>query len=117
MTAAISQRTFCPCCLEMTTTDKRPATAEGPPDVGIRVVIIEDLREVRESLAVLIDGTRGFRCAGSYRTMEEALERISGTRPDVILTDIGLPGMDGIEGTRILRERFPQVPILALTVY
>jgi DNA-binding NarL/FixJ family response regulator len=101
----------------MTTTGKRPATAEGPPDVGIRVVIIEDLREVRESLAVLIDGTRGFRCAGSYRTMEEALERIGETRPDVILTDIGLPGMDGVAGTRILRERFPQVPILALSVY
>ena len=66
---------------------------------------------------MLINGTIGFQCAGSYRTMEEALGGISGTRPDVILTDIGLPGMDGVEGTRILRERFPHVPILALTVY
>src|SRR6188768_3422049 len=49
--------------------------------------------------------------------MEDALGGISGTRPDVILTDIGLPGIDGIEGTRQLRERFPDVPILALTVY
>jgi DNA-binding NarL/FixJ family response regulator len=49
--------------------------------------------------------------------MEDALERIEGTRPSVILTDIGLPGMDGIEGTRILRERFPGVPIVALSVY
>ena len=88
-----------------------------PLDGPIRVVIIEDLREVRESLASLIAGTNGFLCAGSYRTMQDALKGISGSNPDVILTDIGLPGMDGIEGTRILRERFPQVPIVALTVY
>jgi DNA-binding NarL/FixJ family response regulator len=87
------------------------------PDIPIRVVIIEDLREVREGLAMLIGGTSGFSCAGSYRTMEDALRGIPGSRPDVILTDIGLPGMDGIEGTRILRDRFPAVPILALSVY
>jgi DNA-binding NarL/FixJ family response regulator len=82
-----------------------------------RVVIIEDLREVREGLAVLINGTNGFECAGAYRTMEEALRNIAGVRAGVILTDIGLPDMDGIEGTRILHERLPDVPILALTVY
>jgi DNA-binding NarL/FixJ family response regulator len=87
------------------------------PDVPVRVAIIEDLREVREGLAMLIDGTPGFRCAGRYRTMEDALKGIAQSHPDVILTDIGLPGMDGIEGTRILRDRFPLVPILALTVY
>ena len=85
--------------------------------VPIRVVIIEDVREVREGLRMLIDGTGGFQCAANFRTMEDALAGIGGTRPDVILTDIGLPGMDGIEGTRQLRERFPEVPILALTVY
>jgi DNA-binding NarL/FixJ family response regulator len=88
-----------------------------PTDVPIRVVIIEDLREVREGLAMLIGGTSGFCCAGSYRTMEDALNGITGSRPDVILTDIGLPGMDGIEGTRLLRDRFPTVAILALSVY
>src|SRR3954466_8710247 len=87
------------------------------PDGCIRVVIIEDLREVREGLAMLIGGTVGFECAGSYRTMEDALAGIFGSRPDVILTDIGLPGIDGVEGTRLLRDRFPAVPILALTVY
>jgi len=69
----------------------------------LRVVIIEDLREVRDGLTAIIDGTNGFQCAGSYRTMEDALKGIAGTRPGVILTDIGLPGMNGIEGTRILR--------------
>lgn len=87
------------------------------PELPIRVVIVEDLREVREGLAMLIGGTAGFVCAASFRTMEGALSGIAGTLPDVILTDIGLPGMDGIEGTRILRDRFPAVPILALSIY
>ncbi len=85
--------------------------------VPIRVVIIEDLREVREGLALLINGTSGFVCAASYRSMEDALNGMTASRPDVILTDIGLPGMGGVEGTRILRDRFPGLPILALTVY
>ena len=88
-----------------------------PAPATVRVAIIEDQREVRESLATLINGTSGFACAGNYRTMEEALQHISVARPDVILTDIGLPGMNGVEGTRILRDRAPHVPILALTVY
>ena len=97
--------------------DKPQAQTGRSPDVPIRVVIIEDLREVRDGLAMLINGTSGFHCAGSYRTMEDALKGMAGTRPDVILTDIGLPGMDGVEGTRILRDRFPLIPVLALTVY
>ena len=68
-------------------------------------------------LAVLINGTIGFECTGRFRTMEDALAGIDASRPDVILTDIGLPGMNGIEGTRILSARYPDVPILALSVY
>jgi DNA-binding NarL/FixJ family response regulator len=93
------------------------AHAAKSDGASLRVVIIEDLREVREGLAMLVNGTPGFTCANSYRTMEDALLRIGDDRPEVILTDIGLPGMDGVEGTRILRSRFPEVPILALTVY
>jgi DNA-binding NarL/FixJ family response regulator len=83
----------------------------------IQVTIIEDQREVREGLMTLIDGTPGFRCVSSFRTMEEALARIDANLPDVILTDIGLPGMSGVEGIRILRERHNAIPIVALTVY
>ena len=83
----------------------------------IRVVVIEDVREVREGLALLIDETAGFRCAGSFRTIENALAGMDAGGADVILTDIGLPGMNGIEGTRLLRARHPAVPVLALTVY
>ncbi len=72
---------------------------------------------MREGLAALINGTRGFTCTGTYYSMEAALAAIVETNTDVILTDIGLPGMSGIEGIEILRERHPQIPILALTIY
>ena len=83
----------------------------------IGVALVEDLRQVREGLAVLLDGTPGFRCAGAYRTMEEALAKIGADRPDVVVTDLGLPGMSGTEGIRILRERYPDLPVLALTIF
>jgi DNA-binding NarL/FixJ family response regulator len=83
----------------------------------LRVAIVEDEREVREGLAVLINGTPGFRCTGNYRTMEEALRVLEKEPPDVLLTDIGLPLMSGTEGIRILKTLYPDLPILALTVY
>jgi DNA-binding NarL/FixJ family response regulator len=84
---------------------------------ALGVVLIEDVKDVREGLSVLINGTAGFRCTGAYRTMEEALAGVRRPGTDVILTDIGLPGMSGIDGIMALRERLPDVPILALTVY
>ena len=99
----------------MNETNQAQATqTDGGP---VRVIIVEDMREVRDGLTALINLTPGYSCAGSYRTMEEALARTERNAPDVILTDIGLPGMSGIEGIRILHERIPEVPILALTVY
>lgn len=83
----------------------------------VSVAIVEDLREVREWLVVLINGTEGFRYAGSYRTMEEALAKIGANMPDVVVTDLGLPGMSGTDGIRVLRGRYPQLPILALTIF
>lgn len=83
----------------------------------LRVIIIEDQREVREGLGTLIRGSPGFVCAASYASMEETLSKIDRAQPDLILTDLGLPGMSGIEGIRVLRERLPEIPILALTVY
>jgi DNA-binding NarL/FixJ family response regulator len=91
---------------------------DGPgAAASIEVLVIEDVREVREGLMALINGTRGFRCTRACRTMEEALARIGSDQPDVILTDLRLPGMSGIEGIPMLRERCPDVPIVALTVY
>lgn len=83
----------------------------------IKVAIIEDRREIREGLGSLIGFTEGFECTGSYRSMEDALRQIGGHLPDVLLSDIGLPGMDGIEGIRILKEKHPELIILMLSVY
>ena len=93
------------------------STVGSPASPVIRVVAVEDRRELREGLTVLIDGTEGYRCIGSYGSMEEALAGIPRDLPDVVLLDIGLPGMTGIEGARILRSRFPDLRILMLTVY
>jgi DNA-binding NarL/FixJ family response regulator len=97
-----------------------PASGATRPGGPVKVMIVEDQRDVREGLSVLINGTPGFRCTRSYRTMDEALHSMMTATddwPDVILTDIGLPGMSGIEGIGLLRKQFADLPILALTVY
>jgi DNA-binding NarL/FixJ family response regulator len=87
------------------------------PAPTIRVVIVEDQRALRDGLTMLINGTPGYACPGSFRTMEDALRGIAREVPDLVLTDIGLPGMSGTEGIRILKERYPDLPVIALTVY
>ena len=83
----------------------------------IKAAIVEDRRDLREGLAILINGTPGYQCVGSFRSMEEALPNIGRDLPHVTLIDIGLPGMSGIEGIRKLHERFPGLRLLVLSVY
>ncbi len=91
-------------------------TGSATPRV-IRVAIIEDQRGIREGLRFLVDSTEGYSCTGSFGSMEEALARIGDALPELVLTDIGLPGMSGIEGMRVLKERWPNLVVVALTVY
>ena len=83
----------------------------------IKVALIEDLRDLRDGLMMLIGGTEGFECVGSFRSVEEAVAKIGWRPPDIVLTDIGLPGKDGIEGIQILRRQYPQISFIALTIY
>jgi DNA-binding NarL/FixJ family response regulator len=92
----------------------QPAAQNMP---AVRVIVVEDERDLREGLRALLDLTQDFSCAGTYGSMEEAIRRIKTNTADLILTDIGLPRMDGIEGTKILREKFPDIPIVVLTVH
>jgi DNA-binding NarL/FixJ family response regulator len=83
----------------------------------IGVAIIEDQKETREGLSFLIDSTDRFECRHVYGTMEAALAGIGANPPRVALVDIGLPGLSGIDGVRILRERYPSIAPVLLTVY
>jgi DNA-binding NarL/FixJ family response regulator len=87
------------------------------PEKTIKVVIIEDIRDIREGLATMLNFTEGFQCVGKFYSMEEALRNIGRDLPDIVLSDIGLPGMDGIEGVRVLKEKYPDLTIMMLSVY
>jgi len=83
----------------------------------IRIALVEDQRRTREGLRALIEGSAGFECAAAWSSMEEALARKADPPPHVVLTDIALPGMSGIEGIPELRRIYPQAAIVVLTVY
>jgi DNA-binding NarL/FixJ family response regulator len=82
----------------------------------VSVGIVEDQRRTREGLCALIDGSVGFHCVGAWRSVEEALGA-GASQPQVILLDLGLPGMSGIEGIPRLREKWPATALVVLTVY
>jgi DNA-binding NarL/FixJ family response regulator len=83
----------------------------------IRVAIVEDQQATREALAILIGNTAGFAVTGRFASMEEALPRLQVDVPHVLLLDIGLPGMSGIEGVRRVRSACPEIQVLMLTVH
>ncbi|HXF03810.1 MAG TPA: response regulator transcription factor [Blastocatellia bacterium] len=88
-----------------------------PADQPIRVAVVEDQRLMREGLRLLIDGSPGYRCVGAFGSVEEALRVIDREVPEVMLLDIELPGMSGSEGVRLLKEKYPGIQILMLTIY
>jgi DNA-binding NarL/FixJ family response regulator len=83
----------------------------------IRVSIVEDDARVRASLARLIDGAEGFRCVSRHASAEEALADLPSVRPDVVLMDINLPGLSGVECVKRLKTIVPDVQVVMLTVY
>jgi DNA-binding NarL/FixJ family response regulator len=82
-----------------------------------RVAIVEDNAGVRESWSKLIDTEPGFKCVGACETGEQALKVLPMHRPDVVLMDINLPGISGIECAARLKEKLPQSQVLMVTVY
>lgn len=82
----------------------------------IRVALVEDKRLTREGLGALLDGSSDLRCIGLYASVEQALTGLVESPCEVLLLDIHLPGMSGVEGVRVLTERYPEMQVLMLTV-
>jgi DNA-binding NarL/FixJ family response regulator len=83
----------------------------------ITVSIVEDNEQLRGTLARVISRADGFRCLSHYATGEAALEALPKDGPDVVLMDINLPGMNGVECVRQLKLAAPQILVVMLTVY
>lgn len=83
----------------------------------IRVLIFEDNAELRSSLSSLISGDKGFQLMGAFGECTGALPAVTKLKPDVVLMDIDMPGMSGLEGLRQIKQQFPDVNVLMLTVF
>lgn len=82
-----------------------------------KVSVVEDVEGVRENLVHFLHESSGIQCLSQHATAEEALEELPRLRPDVVLMDIQLPGMSGIDCVRRLKSVLPSVQVLMLTVY
>jgi DNA-binding NarL/FixJ family response regulator len=83
----------------------------------ISVAIVDDERKLCESIAMFVNGSPGFKCVSSYHSAEAALEHLPADRPDVVLMDINMTGMNGVECVRRLKGLVPELKIMMLTVY
>ena len=83
----------------------------------IRVAIFEDNKALRNSLQQLIDSAGDLLCTGSFADAGQVVRSIQLSKPDVVMMDINMPGLSGIEAVQVIREKFPHVQILMQTVF
>lgn len=84
---------------------------------AIKVSIFEDSRHLRESLQIVLNGTPGFICTGAYANCSDLLHCVEKDQPDIVLMDIEMPGMNGLDATKLIKAKFPKVHILIQTVF
>jgi DNA-binding NarL/FixJ family response regulator len=82
-----------------------------------KVVIFEDNKALRDSLYMLVDGSPGFTCTGSFANCRKVIKDIESSEPDVVLMDIDMPGISGIEAVQLIKKQFPHIQILMQTVF
>lgn len=83
----------------------------------IKVTVFEDNRSLRQGLYQLISGSEGFQCVGAFEDCLNLLRDLENTKPDIVLMDIQMPGINGIEAVRMLREKYPNLKILMQTIF
>jgi DNA-binding NarL/FixJ family response regulator len=94
------------------------STAELEEQTGpITVIVVEDRTRIRDAVVDLINASEGLRCVGAFPSCEAVLDALPNLQASVILMDIGLPGMSGIEGVKAIKARFPAIDVLMHTVY
>ncbi|MBX2956724.1 MAG: response regulator transcription factor [Cyclobacteriaceae bacterium] len=82
-----------------------------------RVVLVEDDEEIRNSFTLIVNSSSKFMVMNAYGNCEDAISALNNDRPEIVLMDIELPGMNGIKGARIIKDKYPSAEIIMVTVY
>lgn len=83
----------------------------------IKITVFDDNQPRREFLQIMLDSTEGFQCTGAHEDCRDVLRHIASELPDVVLMDIDMPHVNGIEGLSLIKQQFPQVKVLMQTIF